>query len=298
MPKKLTYEYVKLFIEEQKYRLISTEYIGIKTKLLIKCFNNHEFLMSFEHFKRGQRCPICSHETKNKKQFLSDKVVTEEIKFYNYKKHSKYISCHHKIELECPVGHIFKISWNNFKNGRRCPICANKKRKNQPHKLKYEEVKRYIENHKYNLLNKEYKNNCTKLKLQCPKNHEFLMSFEHFKRGQRCPICYYNSTSSKPEKEVQKFVSDIYNGSIINNDRNTIINPLTGHNLELDVYLPEINKAIEFNGSYWHSLPNCNDKVKSEQCRNNNIQLLIIHEENWMDNKEMCLQVIEEFIKI
>ena len=83
------------------------------------------------------------------------------------------------------------------------------------------------------------------------------------------------------------------------NDRNTIINPSTGHNLELDIYLPEVNKAIEFNGIYWHSLHRAKnyDKIKKDQCRRNNIDLLIVEEENWNNNKELCLQVIENFIR-
>lgn len=71
----------------------------------------------------------------------------------------------------------------------------------------------------------------------------------------------------------------MYDGEILPNDRNTIINPLTNNYLELDVYLPEKSKAIEFNGTYWHSLPN-NDRIKKEQCRYNNIDLLVIEEEN------------------
>jgi hypothetical protein len=42
-----------------------------------------------------------------------------------------------------------------------------------------------------------------------------------------------------------EFIKSIYNGEIIENDKKTIINPITNHWLELDIYLPDINKAIE-----------------------------------------------------
>lgn len=50
--------------------------------------------------------------------------------------------------------------------------------------------------------------------------------------------------------------------------------------------------VIEFNGEYWHSFPNKieKDKIKEEQCRKNNIDLLVIEEENWINNKEDCLK--------
>jgi len=163
-------------------------------------------------------------------------------------------------------------------------------------KLTYEYVKEYIESYDgYKLLSEEYKNNSEKLKIQCPEGHIYEVTFGNFKSGQRCPVCYHQSTSSEPEKEIQEFIQFIYDEEIIKNDRSTIINPSTGRYLELDVYLPEINKAIEFNGSYWYSLPN-NDKIKKEQCKRNNINLLVIDEENWMLDKETCLQAIENFI--
>ena len=125
------------------------------------------------------------------------------------------------------------------------------------------------------------------------------MTWANYQQGQRCPVCAYNSTSSKAEQEIQKFISKIYTGIIINNDRNTIINENTGYYLELDVYLPEINKAIEYNGIYWHSKTKAlkYDKIKQQQCKEKNIDLLVIDEENYINNKESFLKKIENFIK-
>lgn len=53
---------------------------------------------------------------------------------------------------------------------------------------------------------------------------------------------------SKPEKELVAFLKeDLHISNIITNDR-TILG-----NLELDIYLPEYNFAIEFDGYPWHS---------------------------------------------
>ena len=48
--------------------------------------------------------------------------------------------------------------------------------------------------------------------------------------------------SSIYEQELIEFVKSIYNGSVVHGDR-TQIRPL-----ELDIYLPEKNVAIEFDG--------------------------------------------------
>jgi len=116
--------------------------------------------------------------------------------------------------------------------------------------LKYEDVKEYIESFNYKLLSKEYKNCETKLSMQCDKGHEYQAVFSAFKhQKQRCPICNNESTSSKAEIEIQKDISS-YTENVICNDRKTILNPLTNHYLELDIYLPYLNKAIEYNGTY------------------------------------------------
>jgi len=209
----------------------------------------------------------------------------------------EYYGIHNKLVILCPKNHQFKITYNCFKNGRGCPECFNKKRGNY-NRLSIEKIKYIIESEGYKLLSKEYQNNRKKLSVQCPSGHEFEMSYGAFQRGSRCSVCYYESASSKPEREIQEFVSQIYNGEIINNDRNTIINPETGYNLELDIYLPEINKAIEFNGLYWHSnnYQINKDRIKVNQCINKSIDLLIIQDKLYKFDKERCLNNIQKFI--
>jgi len=299
---KNNYNDIKEYIESfDGHKLLSKEYISNTDKLSIQCPIGHIFEKSFNAFQSGQRCTVCYELNRGKSRIYSYDYVKEYIESIDgYKLLSEeYERASKKLSIQCPIGHIYNVKFNSFQQGCRCPICANINKKNQPHKNNYDYIKECIESITgYKLLSNEYINTNSKLLIKCPAGHEFEKSFKLFKAGARCPICWYNSTSSKPEREIQDFISEIYNGKIINNDRNTIVNPQTGYNLELDVYLPEINKAIEFNGTYWHSLPYKikNDNIKQEQCRNNNIQLLIIQEENWTDNKEMCLQVIEKFL--
>ena len=66
----------------------------------------------------------------------------------------------------------------------------------------------------------------------------------------------------------------------------------------------ELNKAIEFNGSYWHydrSNPNCKPKgyhgMKSKLCRDKNIKLLHIREDLWYHDSEKMKKIILKFLK-
>ena len=87
---------------------------------------------------------------------------------------------------------------------------------------------------------------------------------------------------SSYENELYDYISSIYNGVIEQSNR-TILN-----GKELDIYIPEKNIAIEFNGNYWHS-DIYKDKNyhqnKTAECGRKNIRLIHIYEYEW-NNKE------------
>ena len=42
----------------------------------------------------------------------------------NYKLLSlEYHNAHELLKVQCDHSHVFLISWNKFKGGRRCPYC-------------------------------------------------------------------------------------------------------------------------------------------------------------------------------
>lgn len=89
---------------------------------------------------------------------------------------------------------------------------------------------------------------------------------------------------SKKEKEVLLYVKSIYKGKIIENDHSVL------GNQELDIYLPELSIAIEFNGAYWHSeeIKGKNyHKDKTKLCLDKGIRLIHIYEWEWDNQKEM-----------
>jgi len=97
----------------------------------------------------------------------------------------------------------------------------------------------------------------------------------------RCITCFpYNISSG--EKEVLEFIKNSYKGNIICNSR-AIIPPF-----ELDIYLPEKNIAIEYDGLYWHSELAGKDKhyhiSKTNLCLERGIQLFHIFENEWIQS--------------
>lgn len=62
-----------------------------------------------------------------------------------------------------------------------------------------------------------------------------------------CSNCVPRTGISNLEKNLLNYIKEIYSGEIIENDKN-VIKPK-----ELDIVLPELKLAFEFDGTYWHA---------------------------------------------
>ena len=133
------------------------------------------------------------------------------------------------------------------------------------------------------------------------------------KRFAKCYNCFPIITSiiSKQEKDIIKYIKKLNNiFKLIQNDRNIL------DWKELDIYLPEIWIAIEYNGLIWHSIwkskynkfNNINlnikfkyrHKYKTDQCLKKNIQLFHIFENEWLDENKQKIwkNILKERINI
>lgn len=126
---------------------------------------------------------------------------------------------------------------------------------------------------------------------ECPeKGHRWSVSVErrrHHRGG--CPNCWYASNSSGPEKDIEKFLETL-GLSVVMSSR-SIIKPY-----ELDIYIPSLNLAIEFNGIYYHSekfLDKNYHKMKYDLCKEKGIRLIQIWEDDWRDRSP----IVEKFLK-
>ena len=105
-----------------------------------------------------------------------------------------------------------------------------------------------------------------------------------------CTICNpIGIKNSGLEIGLLNFIKENYNGEILINKRD-IIPPL-----ELDIYLPELKLAFEFNGLYWHNEINKNNDYhlnKTEECEKKDIQLIQIWEDNWLYSQNIIKSMI------
>jgi hypothetical protein len=107
-----------------------------------------------------------------------------------------------------------------------------------------------------------------------------------------CRICNpITSNISNEEKEILSYIKTIYDGEIIENDRNT----LSGQ--EIDILIPRLNLGIEYNGIYWHSeLVGGKDKHyhlhKTKLSLDKNIQLMHIWDWEWQCKQDIIKSIL------
>lgn len=96
--------------------------------------------------------------------------------------------------------------------------------------------------------------------------------------------------NSQFETEVLEFIKTHYSDTVITNAR-TLISPL-----EVDIYLPKINLAIECNGTYWHSELNGKKRDyhlnKTLLCAEKGVKLFHIWEHIWETKKEIVQSML------
>jgi len=101
--------------------------------------------------------------------------------------------------------------------------------------------------------------------------------------GIYCPVCHV----SREQGEVYEAVRKLYSGKIVVNDRQAIAPK------ELDIYLPGLKVAIEYNGKYWHPGDGKREAQKAGECKAAGIKLLHVWEREWKKDRKKVLRQLE-----
>ena len=100
----------------------------------------------------------------------------------------------------------------------------------------------------------------------------------------RCLRCYpFNTGFSNKQKQLYQFCKNYFPN--LKENYRKLINPL-----QLDIVIPQIKLAIEFNGIYWHSLEAGIQENyhlhKTQLCEEKRYRLIHIWQDDWNTNKE------------
>lgn len=270
--------------KQEGFVLLTDIYVNNRTKLEYICPNGHRHSISYSAWKSGQRCPHCRivDEETIRKSFINQEYIL---------KTGQLVNGTNKLKYTCPKGHHHSVTWSNWEQGRRCPYCSGVIKKT------IGPLKIILAAEKYTMLSTKYINAHSKLYVECPNGHRYYVTWNNWRNGKRCPSC--TSAVSKWESEVKEYVKSL-NISFLANDQEILTNEITGKNLELDIWLPQLSKAIECNGTYWHSAEKVvkRDKIKAVLCKEKDIDLLVLTDTEWEKDRFICKSKIKEFITI
>jgi hypothetical protein len=143
----------------------------------------------------------------------------------------------------------------------------------------------------------EYKGIGVKYKFQCLNCHNIF--YDHMQDGRipRCYVCYPREYSSYGEQEIKSFIQNLDSTLLIEQNTKNILKS----GKELDIYLPTLHIAIEFNGIFWHSEIGGNKSSryhleKTIECENNGIRLIHVFEDEWLNKQEIVKDRIRHII--
>lgn len=289
-------------IHANKYDYSLVDYKNTRTKIIIKCNKCGLTFITFagQHIYGTGHCKCYfkhnKHTTESfiklSKNIHGDKYDYSSLIFSNTSK---------KIKILCKTCNKFFYQLpNSHLSGHGCPNCVSKNNSDRfrSTKEKFIEKAKNIHGDKYDYSLVQYLGNKIKVKILCNTclNYFYQKPNTHISRGgSGCPYCSKCKITSKGEKEVLKYIQTIYFGKIIENDRKLL------NGKELDILIPDLNLAFEYNGEYWHNKREQESPgyhfLKEEQCRQAGIELINIWENDWKTSKKEIKHLLKTKIK-
>lgn len=294
-------------------------YKGRYEKSTIICPKHGEFQANYKNFfnHHVHGCKKCARELVNDMQRNDlEEVMSSLNKKYPKLDFSKFEYKNRKTKsiVICPEHGEFEISYAELIADRvkyACPTCGRLISDNNRllgRDYMVEKLSKKYPNYDFSKFNP--RKTIDYSTIICHTHGEFESTFDYMMLKNlvnACPKCH-NIGYSQAEKEIVSFIKTFYDKKIVENNRSIIKNEYTNKFLELDIYLPDINLAIEFNGIYYHSDEMIKEnkigfnsaeeyhKYKSSKCKEQNIHLIHINEQEWLSDKSIVLNNIKNKI--
>lgn len=271
------------------------------------------------HINTKKGCPVCGRKkaatesAKSRKGKKVQRCTTEEwikkvlkrypenAEKYDYS-HVVYTRSDERVEIICKTcGRVMHPKACAHFSGQGCKICAARATASEKAISFQDVVERCRETHgdNYEYFEDSYVNASTPMKIRHKECGNIFMQRPefHYGKGQSCPRCCHNQSTG--EKDVLSFIKGVYRGVVEENAwvLENFKDP-SKKKMELDIYLPELKLAVEYNGVFWHSVDRKGKGYhiqKRKACEKQGIRMLSIWECDWQDSRKR--PIIERYLK-
>lgn len=291
-----------------RYDYSKVVYENTNKKVIIVCRDHGDFLVTPKnHVSNGSGCPECALISRSEKQkgrkrpgiggvkskdteWFVEKCKGIHNNRYEYN-NTIYVNAKSTVKVTCVEHGDFELLASAHMQGQGCAKCAYGDRVmtidefiakgNEVHNNKYDYSKTVYGSSQKDMV-----------KIICVKHGEFYQNAGSHLAGHGCKKCVAHISNG--EAELYEFICSLTDEEVKQTDRRTI------KPLELDVYIPTMKLAIEYNGLYWHC-----DRVdgftmnthvdKFKRCEEQGIRLLSIFDDEWNDKKDIVKNTIKHF---
>ena len=253
---------------------------GSGQKMWWKCREGHEWQETINNRTKGSGCPYCSGKRAipyvNDLQTTNPEIAAEW--FYekngNLKPNEFLPNSGKKVWWRCKQGHEWQatISSRNSRNtgcpycSRTLPIVGLTDLQTCNPRLADEW---YYEKNGQITPKKILPGSEKKVWWKCKKGHEWQATINSRVSGGGCPICSSGLRTSFPEYALFYYLTKC---------GLDVVQSYTEFGYELDIYIPSLKIAIEYDGYFWHKNKIEQDLEKNKKCNRDGIKLYRIRE--------------------
>ena len=252
---------------------------GSERKAWWKCKKSHNWQATIASRNQGKGCPYCANRKVligyNDLQTANPSLSKE----WHYENNQGLTpmditsNSDKKVWWRCNEGHEWQARIADRSKGNGCPYCAGKKvlvGYNDLNTVNIELAKEWNYEKNNSLTPMDVTaNSDKKVWWKCSKGHEWVAKIYSRSNGSGCPACSSEKHTSFPEYAM------IY---YLQKQGLDVIHSSKKHGYELDVYIPSLKIAIEYDGYYWHKDKVSLDLEKNRKCENDGIKLYRIRE--------------------
>jgi thiol-disulfide isomerase/thioredoxin len=286
----------ELFGNTLQYTYISSNLIGVT------CVYHGYFIKNVQDFKKSTGCSFCYKENQDKER-LSKFYNEQSQRFSNIMVNTvleDISSKYDQIVFKCSFHGLFTKSLYQFSRSiLGCPSCTNLNTRTTQDEFIIKANK--IHKGKYNYSQVSYTSCKEPISIVCPVHGVFTQTPDNHLSKRGCRFC--TNIVSTPEIELYDFIKSIFkdNVQIVQSYR-----PSWLLGKELDLFIPSLNLAIEYNGNIFHNSrsgisayldrfvkPKDYHFNKWSLCKDNDIQLISIYEYLWITYKDIYYKQIK-----
>jgi hypothetical protein len=265
-----------------KFKYFADTYAGRDKKMNMECPDHGIIRISpAHHLESPTGCKKCSHSAMGQryahdaKDFLTLTSVFPEGQFsYDI---STYVNMATIMTITCKDHGEFQATPNNHLRRLGCKKCSAERKgifkTNDVSDVYSKALDKHGDLYQYHP--ETIFRQKDQMKVTCREHGDFFTTPDsHVRGGHGCPKCM----TSTQEMEVYDFLTEM--GLKVEHGRRDLL----GTRQELDLYMPDVNTAVEFTGLYWHSIDKkSHDHLvkKWEKCRELGIHLVTLFSDEW-----------------